>query len=98
MAAETVPGSGRESAKRLNWNEIFRHSFLFSQGDGLVQEKIFRWLATGPFKGVTSETIQRGIKPGLASSYVRHLQEQEMHPPGLQPIESTGVSGDEDRS
>jgi hypothetical protein len=84
MSAE-MPGKKAESTseERVNWNEILRNSYLFSQGEAGLQNEIFKWLATGPFTELS--VTKNDFKKRIVSTYAHTLDDARVH---------TGVSGD----
>lgn len=69
MSGESIPTGAPPPEKPINWNEILRHSFMFSQGVPDLQRKITAWIAQGPLQGKNVDASS--FTPGMISTYVR---------------------------
>lgn len=66
------------AVERVNWNEIMRNSFLFSQGNISIQTDILEW--------VTTTLKERGVNPpefkdGMSRVYAAELAGKGQHVP-----------------
>ena len=70
MSSETFRAPKPE--KPINWNEILRCSFMFSQGDIALQNMIITWLATNTLSG--KRPTPEDFKEGIVARYVSHTE------------------------